>query len=287
MMGELKITDDPKNKRNTAAIRLNDAELAEMESMGIQTPSEYLRIKLNRNKQIELFPSSSSKVDVNKEIQLARLEMELTNLKKENDILKNSSHDGLGKVDVLVKEGIDRELKEREFNELKLNNQKLKLRLRKEREEVEKLTAENEGFKKQLKTVEVVKDVSPHVGPLLGLLGNALKAAQNGGGLSGFLSGFGGEATQEVKLSAEDEQALSLGKQITSLFTPEEQQQVIACLAVFSQDKKMILVALKFMDKYSREFKKDPEPKSTDATNDGGEEYENPPYTGDDNPLNF
>jgi hypothetical protein len=215
-----------------------------MEELGFKSPSEYFRHKMRpEGKQIELFPTGK---DVQKEVKLAQLEMQISQLARENEILKNSSNEGLGKVDILVREGIEKELKEREFLELKDTIRRLKFKLKNKQEELDTVNAENLGMKEKLKMKQVVEDVSPMVTPVLSAIGKGIQGMKNGGGLAGFLAGLE-SSDSSTKLSPEDEKALAMGKDITGLFNDEEQQLLFTIMAVLSQQKSYLPMIIQFL----------------------------------------
>lgn len=238
---------------SVATIRLNAQQQEEMHTMGFKNGSQYLQWKISNVSpeeaalqmeslsgfQIENRIASSNIEDA---IRLTKAEAETERLKAKLKELESNSSESLGKLDSVVNDRLQQLLKDREHLQLKHDKEILSLEASAKNAEIESLKSELDSFKSKMKNIELVKQFAPIVQPVLGQLAKGfIGMAQNGGGLMGFakaLDSLG--SSQELQISAEDESALELGKNMQSMFTENELQQVLFTVAIMGREKKLI-----------------------------------------------
>ena len=250
-----------------ASIRLDTQQIEEMNTLGFKNPSQYVKYKLGSisaeeaMQQIEGLGSiqqnySESKPNapqnIEDAIRLRKAESENERLRHELNALKSNSSESLGQLDTIANERVNQILKDREHVQLKHDKEILLLEAKQKDTEIENLKADLKGTNAKIKNIELIKQFAPVVQPVLAGLGRGIAAMQGGGGISALLSGFDqiGDA-QESKLSNEDESSLELGRNIQSMFTENELQQVLFTVAIMSKDKNLIKIIPQFINKLS------------------------------------
>lgn len=241
---------------NVASVRLTQDQLIEMETLGFKTPSEYIKYKLglveNNNllgnvedeqpkSNLPIIYNQSESSNINDAVKIARLESERESLFKEIKELRAQQHETLGSIELNVSRKLQDYKQEEERKALLQKTQDTETKMLKLQQEYDELKQKHKKNKKKLESITSAKELVPTLQPLLGGLAKGIKASMEGGGLSGFFEGLGELGNSEgTKLSEEDQKALSLGKDITGMFTPEEFQKAMGVIAVMANDKSVI-----------------------------------------------
>lgn len=282
---------------SVATIRLNAQQTEEMGVLGFSNPSQYIKYKLGETTpeeaalQIEGLSGAQGHIkyegpqNIQDAVRLAKAEAEAERLRTELNALRGSSSETLGKLDSEINARVEAQLKQIEHLQLKHDKDKLVLEAKQKDIELEGLKNELEETKSKIKTMEVIKQFTPAVQPILAGIGRGIAAIQSGGGFAGFLGGFEAIGDVESKLSAEDESSLELGKNIQSMFTDQELQQVLYSVAIMGRDKSLITQLPRLIAKLAEEKNKKPEftpPASNDDFQE--EEFEEEDEFPNDNP---
>lgn len=231
-------------KKPTGAVQLSPHEVEDMESLGLTSPTEYIKHKLGRNTAqiIHLTPvsekatSSSGTNRSHEDIEkIAKQEAQLEVLKNQLQHVQNSQHQGLGALENQMNERMEKFMRDQEFKELTKERDEFKKKaemLEKERDELENKHTEMSG---RLGTMEMVKEFAPLAQPLLAGLGRGLAAAKTGG-FAGFLGAFG----EQEEANPEKQESDEIAGYLMQLFTEQEREQIKKIIATFHQDKTLI-----------------------------------------------
>ena len=282
-----------------ASIRLTPDQEDEMKLMGFENASKYIRWKMGmmtdeevevreeQKKRLVEINSTMNGIDqqtqipfnnlvpqvtrnVDDAIRLAKLEAELDRYKSEYNSIKSKETDSLGQVDLIVHDRVNQRMKEMEFQQLVLDKGKLELQLKEKDLEISTVKSKLDDASKSLKMLDIAERLLPHTNTVLAGLGKAINNASSGGGLGGFLAGFGEiMQPQNAKLSEEEESSLELGKNMQAMFTQDELQQVLFTVAVLGQNKELIGRMPLLLDKLT---KSQPTPQPNNGNNNATSE---------------
>ncbi len=271
MSDELKIVkeddeDIDKLMLTTATLRMSKEEKEEYKSLptevkkNIKTALDFYKWKLrNSNKKdvdalsgniVNLTNSmkgNPSTEEIRRQIQM---EFDLKKALEDNQKLQQQSLQGLSEVPVLVEKQVSQRMHDMEFAQLKIDKANLELDVRKKDLDIQEISSKLADAEGKLKALEVVKELTPHLGPLAKLIAAGAKGAKGGGGLMGFLEAAGESGAEfsggASKLSEEDELSLEFGQKFYSMFPIEqERNSMIMIISLLAENRPSIPVILK------------------------------------------
>ncbi len=243
-------------QRKPGSVRLTDEQYEEMERLGIDNESAYVKHKLNGAQQhlqvlrkeehveqehqypvqSEQLPQSGNMAD---KLALQKLTMENEQLKSKLDEVAQSRTEALDGIHGQVSSMLRDELLKRDFEQSKKETARLEKeieRLEKELEkseaEVEEKESEVEELVKKLGIVELGKALLP--GAVNGLARRYPKEMQ---GLAETLGELSGEEMSQLPagLSEEKQNLLSIAEYFRELFDDEQFEQVVQMISLLGE----------------------------------------------------
>lgn len=239
-------------KRNgTGSVRLDNNQLMEMEQLGIENESAYVRYKMAEgqskldvlkpevtNSAVHTLPATREKTTqisaIDDKLTIQRLAMENSQLQEKLEAIDRTNRETLNGVSTQVHTMLQEELRKRDFETLTKEHalraddiKRLNEALETSKKEIETKQTEIEALVKKLGFVELGKALLP--GAISGLAKQYPKQMQGIAGTLGRLglSGSNGsDATDEISKD-EQQQLLQIAKYLKELFTEEQFEQVV------------------------------------------------------------
>ena len=243
-------------QRKPGSVRLTDEQYQEMERLGIDNESAYVKHKLNGAQQhlqvlrkeehveqehqysvqTEQLPQSGNMAD---KLALQKLTMENEQLRSKLDEvaqLRTEALDGIhGQVSSMLRDELlkrDYEQSKKETAQLEKEIERLEKELEKSKAEVEEKESEVEELVKKLGIVELGKALLP--GAVNGLARRYPKEMQ---GLAETLGELSGEEMSQLPagLSEEKQNLLSIAEYFRELFDDEQFEQVVQMISLLGE----------------------------------------------------
>ncbi|TSE06953.1 hypothetical protein [Aquimarina algiphila] len=234
--------------RKPGSVRLNDTQYAEMERMGFESESAYVKYKMEQGQsKLEVLKTPSPEHNsvrtlpvvnerkphtnvVEDQLTIQRLSIENQKLQERLEEISKNNQETLNGVHHKVHSLLQEELQKRDFEELKksyaMRSDKIKeleKNLSEAKKETEAKQEEIEALVKKLGFVELGKALLP--GAISGLAKQYPKQMQ---GIAGTLGRLGlNETDRNINDSEENDYLLQVLEHLSELFTEEQFEQVI------------------------------------------------------------
>ncbi|TSE03065.1 hypothetical protein [Aquimarina algiphila] len=234
--------------RKPGSVRLNELQYAEMEKLGFESESAYVKYKMEQgqsklevlktplleNNSVRKLPvvneRKSHNAVVEDQLTIQRLSMENQKLQEKLEEINKNNQDTLNGVHHKVHSLLQEELQKRDFEELKkayaMRSDKIKeleKSLSESKKETEAKQEEIEALVKKLGFVELGKALLP--GAISGLAKQYPKQMQ---GIAGTLGSLGlNETDRNINDSEENDYSLQVLEHLSELFTEEQFEQVV------------------------------------------------------------
>ncbi len=252
--------------RKPGSVRLTDEQYEEMEALGLENESAYVKYKLHgAQKHLQVLRSTDAeqtgpKQEVSKgttktvelpgantledKLALQKLSLENDQLKQKLEEISKSKEESLSGIHNQVEDLLKEELLKRDFEVLKKENatlqkevEKLGKELEKSAELVDQKSGEIEELVKKLGLVELGKVLLP--GAINGLASKYPKEMQ---GLANTLGSLSGEDVKQLmpaaNLSEEQQNLLNIAEYFRELFDDEQFEQVIQLVSQLGEQVK-------------------------------------------------
>ncbi|PTB98002.1 hypothetical protein C9994_00145 [Marivirga lumbricoides] len=257
-------------QRKPGSVRLTEEQYDEMERLGIDNESAYVKHKLNgaqqhlqvlRNDseseqglsdkrtapQTEIsghYASSSEAVQLQDQLAIQKLSLENDQLKHKLEELSRSREEALDGIHGQVSNLLRDELLKRDFEAVKKDNaallkeiEKLEKALEKSEDTLDEKSAEIDELIKKLSMIELGKALLP--GAISGLASKYPKEMQ---GLASTLGSLSGEEMKQLlpanSLSEEQQNLLHIAEYFKELFNDEQFEQVVQLIAQLGEQTK-------------------------------------------------
>ncbi|MBL6445721.1 hypothetical protein JMN32_05335 [Fulvivirga sp. 29W222] len=232
-------------ERKPGSVRLNDEQYEEMELLGLENESQYIRHKLNQTSPpMHISREYDHTDDISDKLALQRAEMENERLKEKLNELSQNQEQALNGVNNHVSQLLQEELMKRDHEALKKENaqqskqiEKLESKLKKAEDEVEEKDAEIAELVRKLGIVELGKALLP--GAVSGLAKRYPKQLQ---GLAETLGELGGQMAalpEPQSMTEEQQELIEFAEYFQSLFEEDQLQDVVLLLGQISESLKM------------------------------------------------
>ena len=270
--------------RKPGSVRLTEEQYAEMETLGLENESAYVKYKLNgAQKHLQVLrasPEFGAQLNNHKnespdypsvkttpepledKLALQKLSMENEQLKQKLEEISRSNEESLNGIHNQVEGLLKDELLKRDFEMAKKENtslqkeiEKLEKELGKSEETIEEKSNEIEELVKKLGLVELGKVLLP--GAISGLASKYPKEMQ---GLATTLGGLSGEDVKQLLpaagLSEEQQNLLNIAEYFRELFDDEQFEQVIQLISQLGEqikeDDTIINKAIYYLNQMSK-----------------------------------
>jgi hypothetical protein len=246
--------------RRPGSVRLTDEQYEEMEALGLENESSYVKYKLSgAQKHLQVLRDNPTRVSEEKpdtapvkatgesledKLALQKLTMENEQLKQKLEEISRSRDESLNGIHNQVEGLLKDELLKRDFDTLKKENagllkdiEKLEKELEKSEEALEEKCDEIEELVKKLSLVELGKVLLP--GAINGLASKYPKEMQ---GLATTLGSLSGEDVKQLlpaaNLSEEQQNLLNISEYFRELFDDEQFEQVVQMVSQLGEQVK-------------------------------------------------
>jgi hypothetical protein len=246
--------------RRPGSVRLTDEQYEEMEALGLENESAYVKYKLSgAQKHLQVLRDNPTRVSEEKpdtapvkatgesledKLALQKLTMENEQLKQKLEEISRSRDESLNGIHNQVEGLLKDELLKRDFDALKKENagllkdiEKLEKELEKSEEALEEKCDEIEELVKKLSLVELGKVLLP--GAINGLASKYPKEMQ---GLATTLGSLSGEDVKQLlpaaNLSEEQQNLLNISEYFRELFDDEQFEQVVQMVSQLGEQVK-------------------------------------------------
>lgn len=258
--------------KKPGSVRLTDAQYEEMERLGVDNESAYVKYKLSgaqqhlqvlrREEPPEFQPQSVVEGSVADQLAIQRLSLENDQLKSKLNELSRVKEETLSGLHSQVEGLLRDELLKRDFDALKKENTGLQRELEKAEKElakseqtIEEKSAEIEELVKKLGLIELGKVLLP--GAINGL---ANRYPQEMQGLASTLGSLSGEGVQQLLpgagLSQEQQNLLNIAQYFRELFNDEQFEQVVQLVTQLGeqveQDSTMINKVIYYLNQMAK-----------------------------------
>ncbi|TSE03234.1 hypothetical protein [Aquimarina algiphila] len=231
--------------RKPGSVRLNDTQYAEMERMGFESESAYVKYKMEQGQsklevlktplpdnQVRSLPIVNKKGFRNEMVEdqltIQHLSIENRKLQERLEEISRNNEETLNGVHHKVHSLLQEELQKRDFEELKKSHsqregqvKELEEALKKAKKETDAKQQEIEDLVKKLGFVELGKALLP--GAISGLAKQYPKQMQ---GIAGTLGRLGIPDTADIK-NEDQQHLLQIAEYLQELFTEEQFEQVV------------------------------------------------------------
>lgn len=236
---------DTYRERKPGSVRLNDEQYEEMELLGFENESQYLRYKLNETTPAmhvsRGYSENNQNDSISDKLALQRAEMENQQLKEKLKELSRSQEEALNGVNSHVSQLLQEELMKRDFEALKKENaqqsrqiEKLENKLKRTEDQVDEKDSEIAELVRKLGIIELGKALIP--GAVSGLAKRYPKQLQ---GLAETLGELGGQMAalpeHASSLSEQQQELIEFAEYFQSLFEEEQLQEVVLLLGQISE----------------------------------------------------
>ncbi|MTI23081.1 hypothetical protein E1176_18770 [Fulvivirga sp. RKSG066] len=246
--------------RRPGSVRLTDEQYEEMEALGLENESAYVKYKLSgAQKHLQVLRDNPTRVSEEKpdtapvkvtgdsfedKLALQKLSMENEQLKQKLEEISRSRDESLNGIHNQVEGLLKDELLKRDYDTLKKENagllkdiEKLEKELEKSEEALEEKCDEIEELVKKLSLVELGKVLLP--GAINGLASKYPKEMQ---GLATTLGSLSGEDVKQLlpaaNLSEEQQNLLNISEYFRELFDDEQFEQVVQMVSQLGEQVK-------------------------------------------------
>ncbi len=245
--------------RKPGSVRLNDTQYAEMEKLGFESESAYVKYKMEQgqsklevlktplleNNSVRKLPVVNQRKPhthvVEDQLTIQRLSIENQKLQERIEEISKNNQETLNGVHHKVHSLLQEELQKRDFEELKksyaMRSDKIKeleKNLSEAKKETEAKQEEIEALVKKLGFVELGKALLP--GAISGLAKQYPKQMQ---GIAGTLGRLGlNETDRNINDSEENDYLLQVLEHLSELFTEEQFEQVIQLMIQLGEQVK-------------------------------------------------
>ena len=256
--------------KKPGSVRLTDAQYEEMERLGVDNESAYVKYKLSGAQQhLQVLrreeppePQSVVEGSVADQLAIQRLSLENDQLKSKLNELSRVKEETLSGLHSQVEGLLRDELLKRDFDALKKENNSLQRELEKAEKElakseqtIEEKSAEIEELVKKLGLIELGKVLLP--GAINGL---ANRYPQEMQGLASTLGSLSGEGVQQLLpgagLSQEQQNLLNIAQYFRELFNDEQFEQVVQLVTQLGeqveQDSTMINKVIYYLNQMAK-----------------------------------
>ena len=238
---------DTYRDRKPGSVRLTDEQYEEMELLGLENESQYIRHKLNEAtppmrvaRDYDYYPD-----DISDKLALQRAELENERLREKLNELSQNQEQALSGVNSHVSQLLQEELMKRDFEALKKENaqqsrqiEKLEGKLKKAEDQVSEKDSEISELVRKLGIIELGKALIP--GAVSGLAKRYPKQLQ---GLAETLGELGGQMAalpeQTQSLTEEQQELIEFAEYFQSLFDEDHLQDVVLLLGQISETLKI------------------------------------------------
>ncbi|MGK7390287.1 MAG: hypothetical protein ACNS60_08045 [Candidatus Cyclobacteriaceae bacterium M2_1C_046] len=243
--------------RKPGSVRLTEEQYEEMEALGLENESAYVKYKLNgaqkhlqvlrkvnhqKNESSDYLKTTPEPLE--DKLALQKLSMENEQLKQKLEEISRSKEESLSGIHNQVEGLLKDELLKRDFEVAKKENsalqkelEKLEKELEKSEETIEEKSGEIEELVKKLGLVELGKVLLP--GAISGLASKYPKEMQ---GLATTLGSLSGEDVKHLlpaaSLSEEQQNLLNIAEYFRELFDDEQFEQVIQLISQLGEQIK-------------------------------------------------
>ena len=242
--------------RKPGSVRLTNEQYQEMEQLGLNNESAYVKYKLNHARNhMQVVKKENSKTDSTPDIQafgkstledqlaLQRLRLENQQLKEKLDVLSLDREETLNGVRYQVNNLLKDELLKRDFEASKEENslkqkriEKLEKQLEKANDTIEGKNGEIEELVKKLGLVELGKALLP--GAVSSLARRYPREMQGLAATLGDLGDTEGNHLPPAALDEDKQYLLNIAEYIRELFTDEQFEQVIQIVSQLGEQVK-------------------------------------------------
>ncbi|HNP17010.1 MULTISPECIES: hypothetical protein [Cytophagales] len=272
--------------RKPGSVRLTDEQYEEMEALGLENESAYVKYKLSgAQKHLQVLRDSPTQNGEEKpghikttaesvedksayaksledKLTLQKLSLENEQLKQKLEEISRSKEESLSGIHNQVEGLLKDELLKRDFDTLKKENagllkdiEKLEKELEKSEEALEEKSGEIEELVKKLSLVELGKVLLP--GAINGLATKYPKEMQ---GLASTLGSLSGEDVKQLlpaaSLSEEQQNLLNIAEYFRELFDDEQFEQVVQMVSQLGEqvkeDETMISKVIYYLNQMSK-----------------------------------
>lgn len=264
--------------RRPGSVRLTDEQYEEMEALGLENESAYVKYKLSgAQKHLQVLRDNPARVSKEKpdvasvkvtgdsfedKLALQKLSLENEQLKQKLEEISQNRAESLNGIHNQVEGLLKDELLKRDFDTLKKENagllkdiEKLEKELEKSEEALEEKADEIEELVKKLSLVELGKVLLP--GAINGLASKYPKELQ---GLASTLGSLSGEDVKQLlpaaNLSEEQQNLLNIAEYFRELFDDEQFEQVVQMVSQLGkqvkEDATMITKVIYYLNQMSK-----------------------------------
>lgn len=265
--------------RKPGSVRLTEEQYEEMEALGLENESAYVKYKLNGAQQhlqvlressglvhqrtnLEMEKPEQNRDGLEDRLAIQKLSMENDQLKQKLEEISRSKEESLNGLHNQVEGLLKDELLKRDFEAARKENatlqkeiEKLKKELEKSEETVAEKSDEIEELVKKLGLVELGKVLLP--GAISGLASKYPKEMQ---GLATTLGSLSGEDVKQLlpaaNLSEEQQNLLNIAEYFRELFDDEQFEQVIQLISQLGEqikeDDTMINKVIYYLNQMSK-----------------------------------
>ncbi len=265
--------------RKPGSVRLNDAQYAEMDRLGFDNESAFVKYKMEQGQsKLEVLkkPVHEDAVrqlplagimdhdnpSIKDQLTIQRLSMENRKLQDKLEEISRNNEDTLNGVHHKVHSLLQEELQKRDFEALKKSHsesekhvEQLEKDLAKAKKETEAKQQEIEALVKKLGFVELGKALLP--GAISGLAKQYPKQMQGIAGTLGRL-GLSATGTAENEMDKEEDQLLQILNYLREIFTEAQFEQVIQLMIQLGEQLKDDQRLIQKIEYYLNQLKKDP-----------------------------
>ena len=234
---------DTYRDRKPGSVRLTDEQYEEMELLGIENESQYLRHKLNEATPMRISRSYENQQNdnISDKLALQKAELENDRLREKLNELTRNQEEALNGVNTHVSQLLQEELMKRDFEALKKENalqtrqiEKLESKLKRAEDQVDEKDIEIAELVRKLGIIELGKALIP--GAVSGLAKRYPKQLQ---GLAETLGELGGQMAAlpepSQSLTEEQQELIEFAEYFQSLFEEDQLQEIVLLLGQISE----------------------------------------------------
>ncbi|ELR71757.1 hypothetical protein C900_02342 [Fulvivirga imtechensis AK7] len=235
---------DTYRERKPGSVRLNDEQYEEMELLGLENESQYLRYKLNEATPMHVsrsYDNNHQTDNISDKLALQRAELENERLREKLSELSRNQEEALSGVNNHVSQLLQEELMKRDFEALKKESaqqtrqiEKLESKLKRAEDQVDEKDSEIAELVRKLGIIELGKALIP--GAVSGLAKRYPKQLQ---GLAETLGELGGQMAalpeSSQSLTEEQQELIEFAEYFQSLFEEDQLQEIVLLLGQISE----------------------------------------------------
>ena len=236
---------DTYRDRKPGSVRLTDEQYEEMELLGIENESQYLRYKLSEAtppmRVSHGYSESTHNDNISDKLALQKAELENERLREKLNELSRNQEEALNGVNNHVSQLLQEELMKRDFEALKKENaqqtrqiEKLESKLKRAEDQVDEKESEIAELVRKLGIIELGKALIP--GAVSGLAKRYPKQLQ---GLAETLGELGGQMAalpeQTQSLTEEQQELIEFAEYFQGLFEEDQLQEIVLLLGQISE----------------------------------------------------